>query len=172
MKLKVKRPVPVWIAQILLIPFFALFLFSLFLAIVTTVNFVSKTGSYLYLLNIASSFLFMGSLLLLIFLAFWGMMRRKPYGRWCGVAFFSMITVISVVTMFWRPNGPMQYYEPANDAELAGQRLGSIMLLCFFGSILLSLIFSESVKKFFKASGIQTTEAPPSIEAYSDYLKE
>ena len=90
--------------------------------------------------------------MLVILVSFWGMARRKNYGRWLGVVCLLFLWSFIILGQLFRPSGPYQYYEYSNDAQLIG---GVIAAVCFNGLFLLLILrlaFARNVREFFAHS--------------------
>ncbi|MBK6750899.1 MAG: hypothetical protein IPG67_13075 [Acidobacteria bacterium] len=113
METRPKRPLSVWIAQILLLIFTLVFSASIVVAV------VSLFGS-----GAAPNIGFLMAIVLnigivLAFLAgFWGMSQRKPYGRWIGVGMLSLMIVMSILGQIMQPDGPLKPYEYDNSTHM------------------------------------------------------
>ena len=145
MTTKLKRPPTVWLTQILL-AFFALLIF-----LAVLLNLANRLRSeepfpvagVIFLCLVVT---FIGVFLLT---TFWGLAKRKGYGRWLGVAFLLVFWGLVLMGQLFRPSGPYQYYEYENDAQLVG---GIIAAVCINGLLLLLILrlaFSKKVKDFF-----------------------
>jgi hypothetical protein len=62
----------------------------------------------------------MHSIGLLLVIAFWGLAKRKNYGRWLGVLSLLLLWGLIIFIKLRRPPGPYKYYEYDNPAQLAG----------------------------------------------------
>ncbi len=142
MENKIKRPLSVWIAQIILLIFGLFFLFPpfIFLYILIVAGAPPSTGSvFAALVGIG---IYLG-LAAFCFAAFFGLVRKQKYARWLGVGLLSLIFLIIAVIQIVRPKGPLQYYEYRNAAEL----FGAITAQVFMGGLFLFLIFRLAFAK-------------------------
>jgi uncharacterized BrkB/YihY/UPF0761 family membrane protein len=139
---KVKRPVSVWIAQIVVIFFAALFLIPVVTLIVTLPS--SRDVSAIGL--IFALFITLGILAVLI-ISFWGMARRRQWGRWLGVGALSFIVIVSILGQIMRP--AMEYYEYANSTEAGAALITQLVIVGLFLWLISTLAFSSRVNAFF-----------------------
>jgi hypothetical protein len=99
---------------------------------------------------------------LMLLIAFWGLARRKVYGRWLGVVSLSFIWLIFLYVRLRRPQGPYQYYEYRNSAEVVGAVLTAIVIGSLFLIVILRLAFAKSVARFFRRNeSIAPEHSPP-----------
>ena len=113
---KPKRPVTVWLAQGLLLIFLLIWLVSLVLNLVG----VARNGSDASALRILIAFLIITGYGLMLLVAFWGLAKRRMYGKWLGVASLSFIWLLILYVEIRPPRGPYQRYEYQNSAQVAG----------------------------------------------------
>lgn len=163
MKKLTRRPISIWIAQILLllagIPFSIVLFFSLigdaaFLA-ANQLTFFSVVGTFVFLI-VKIAFV------LLFFFAFWGLAKRKNYGRWLAVVAILMIVALSVLGKIIGTSGPIETYEYTNNAQQIGGIIGAVTIYGLFGLLLYKLALGANVKEFFQpAVSIEIAEPPP-----------
>ena len=155
---KISRPISIWITQILLMLFIVLFSVGFFLilniglTILSSPNKMAITGillvSVFYLLILAG-----------LVVAFWGLIKRKSYGRWISVALLCLFFVFSLLSKFSSSKGvPFEYYEYGNTTELIAGAITQIILYGLLLSLIISLIKSKTVSIFFDTRQPQKSE--------------
>jgi hypothetical protein len=149
MERKIKRPLSVWIAQIILLLFSLMFLLTIFLPVAT--GLLAGRIEFLYaLLPLAFSLTFITVSLV----GFTGMVNRKRYGRWIGVGVLALFLAASIFGQVYRPQGPMEYYEYKNTAEVIGALIAQIVLGGLFLFLILHLAFAKKTTAFFSTGKI------------------
>lgn len=157
MNTKLKRPPTVWLAQTLLMIFGLFFIFSLLLNL--TIALRREEGIpviavvMLCAVNLGVVTLFLTS--------FWGLARRKNYGRWLGVASLTLIWSLMLLGQVFRPSGPLPYYEYTNTAQLVGAAVATVCINGLFLLLIFRLAFARSVKDFFRPPSEATLNIPP-----------
>jgi hypothetical protein len=144
METKLKRPVSVWIAQIVMILCSLGFLFSLFYVFFLTsgVGIGSLVGlAIMLIINLGLSSLFI--------VACWGMARRRAYGRWLGIGLLSMIIFTQLMAQVRRPDGPIPYAEYENETQAIAGLVTQLVILGLITWLTLTLAFSKRVSAFF-----------------------
>jgi len=148
---KVKRPISVWIAQVLL----AIFLLSFVYAFVILAR--ASTGAD-DLAIIALIFV------ALVTSAFWGIARRKPYGRWLSIIVFSLTLIISLWTLFAILSDPLDRDESSTE-KITGI-VTQVLLSGLFLALILRIGFANNVKAFFSQKiDSKVLDQPPSLDA-------
>jgi len=162
MENKMKRPVSVWIAQILVLVAGLPFAILLLLSILGDVMFLAATGLTLFSV-VASFLLFVAKIafISLFFFAFLGLAKRKNYGRWLSVITISLLIVMSVIGQFIQTSGPLEYYEYENSAQRFGGIIARIMIYGLFGLLIFRLGFGANTKEFFQRSPHADIAEPP-----------
>ena len=153
---KPKRPVTVWLAQGLLLIFLLVWLVSLVLNLVG----VARNGSDASALRILVGFSIITGYGLMLLIAFWGLARRKMYGKWLGVASLSFIWLLVVYIQIRPPQGPYQRYEYQNSAQVAGAVIAALVISSLFLIVILRLAFAKNVARFFKHDETIVPEQP------------
>lgn len=156
METKPKRPLSVWIAQILLLIFTLVFSASTVAAVVG----LFSSGASLNIRFLMAIVLNI-CIVLAFVAAFWGMAQRRPYGRWIGVGMLSLMFVMSIVGQTMQTEGPLKPYEYDN----ATQRMAGLMTQLVMGALFLSLIaylaFSTKAADFFTPPAEPVEPIPP-----------
>lgn len=162
-----RRPISIWIAQILIL------LTSILLTLIVILVSLREWSWGVYETSLSSIGLFAFAaavrvvVVSLFVLAFLGLVRRKRYGRWLAVTAISLIVIASIGGQIARPRGPLEYYQYENSAERLGGLFASLVIYGLFGLLLYRLIFGESVNEFFSSSSTETGfHGPPPPEAY------
>lgn len=156
METKPKRPLSVWIAQILLLIFSLIFSAS----IVAAVAGLFGSGTALnigFLMAIALNI----GIVLAIIAGFWGMAQRRPYGRWIGVGMLSLIFVLSIIGQIMQPEGPMKPYEYDNSIQRWSAGATQVVMGVLFLSLIAYLAFAPKVTNFFTPTEPLESIPPP-----------
>jgi hypothetical protein len=149
-----KRPPTIWLTQALVI-IFGLLILSAFL-----INFVvllTHLGEEFSIVRTLLVYAVMLGVVLLLAITFWGLAKRKNYGRWLSVLFLLLFWGLLLLLKLRRPSGPYQYYEYDNPAQLAGAVIVQVLLHGLILLLILRLSFSKSVREFFRKE-IQSVE--------------
>jgi hypothetical protein len=141
MENRVKRPPSVWIAQILLLIFTLILLIPFLLILVSPVG-----GPALALLLVFVVFL---GLITLFAMAFWGMARRKMYGRWWGVVSLSLMFLLVIFGQVFQQAGPLKRYEYDNPTQLMWGTLTTVVIDGLFLFLIIRLATAKQVTRFF-----------------------
>jgi len=88
------------------------------------------------------------SIVLLLAFAFWGLAKRRNYGRWLGVLSLLLLWSLIILMKLQPPSGP--YYEYDNPAQVAGAVFVQVLMHGLFLLLILRLSFSKSVREFFR----------------------
>lgn len=169
MQNRIKRPISVWIAQILMIFFTLFFLLSfilVFLLVVQNPNSVTLVGI------IFGFIIYLVTICIFLF-AFWGMAKRRSYGRWLCVISLSLILFFGVMGSMSRqsaPNGPFEYYEYENSTQAAAGLQAQIAIIALALALILTLSFSMRVKDFFDATAMADGHLFPENEKSADKM--
>ncbi len=104
------------------------------------------------LLRVAIGILVLGGVVLLLLVAFWGLVRRKMYGKWLGLPSLILLWLVVLYIQLARPSGPLKYYEYNSPAELVGAVMMGLFLSGLFLILILRLAFSKKVNRFFEST--------------------
>jgi len=148
--------VTVWLAQGLLLIFLLVWLVSLVLNLVG----VARNGSDASALRILVAFLIITGYGLMLLVAFWGLAKRRMYGKWLGVASLSFIWLLILYVQIRPPRGPYQRYEYQNSAQVAGAIIAALVTSSLFLIVILRLAFAKNVARFFKHDETIVPEQP------------
>ena len=124
MKSKIKRPLVVWISQLLFLVDAIIYLFTGFTAILMLISREPVPVSLVARLAV----LVVGFEVLLL-VPFWGLLKRKIYGRWLGV--FSLIAI-------W---GHITYLQLRPSLKMSGYYASEHSVAVFVGQLLLNIAF-------------------------------
>ncbi len=155
MENQTKRPISVWIAQILIMLFSIVFLLPI-LMIVPVLIANPTSFSIFGLLLVLTVYL---TIIVLFQLAFWGMVWRRAYGRWIGVSVLFMIIVFSILGQFARPSGPFEYQEYENAVQATAGLFAQITIVGLLTWLALTLAFGKKVNAFFSPLEEPTTSS-------------
>lgn len=141
-----KRPPTVWLTQSIII-IFALLILSVFL--VNLVMVLSHPGQGFSVVRTILVSLIMVGFVILLMVAFYGLVKRATYGRWLGVLSLILIWGLLILIQVSRPPGPYQYYEYDNTAQLTGAIFARVLLHGLILTLILRLSFSKKIARFF-----------------------
>ena len=157
MKNKSKRPISIWIAQILIsIPTLLFFALAL-MQFVAMLGSLSSGRALLLIIPI----LFILGFAFLFSVSIWGMAKRRTYGRWLGVVSLSLMMLFSLAGQLIQPAGPMEYYQYKNSAERFGGFVGAVIMFGLFLWLILHIAFAKSVAAFFSPTESPLSSLPP-----------
>jgi apolipoprotein N-acyltransferase len=148
MNTKIKRPPAVWLTQSLLIIFAMLWLFVFVFQLVRMLrNGLSEGVS---IVRPLIGFPIILGFACLLLLAFWGMAKRKTYGRWLSVLSLILLWGLILYIRIYPSTGPWKRYEFNSPAERAGGVVGQILISAVFLILILRLAFAKRVDEFFR----------------------
>lgn len=157
----IRRPTSVWVAQILLF-FFALIFGAL---LVVTVPAIMNRGAETSLIGLVLAVAVNIVIIVLCVIAFWGMFRRRSYGRWLGFGVLLLTFVLSIAGQFLRPQGPLESVENNNSPSASGF-VGMALIGVLFLALLYQLARGKRVIAFFAPDEPSAdVPPPPSFEA-------
>ena len=142
-----KRPPTIWLTQALVIIFGLLILCAFLINSVVLLTHLGEEFSIVRTLLVYAVIL---GVVLLLATTFWGLAKRKNYGRWLGVLSLLLFWGLLVIMKLRRPSGPYQYYEYDNPAQLAGAVIVQVLLQGLIFFLILRLSFSRNVREFFR----------------------
>jgi hypothetical protein len=148
--------VTVGLAQGLLLIFLLVWLVSWVLNLVG----VARNGSDASALRILIAFLIITGYGLMLLVAFWGLAKRRMYGKWLGVASLSFIWLLILYVQIGPPRGPYQRYEYQNSTQVAGAVIAALVTSSLFLIVILRLAFAKNVARFFKHDETIVPEQP------------
>lgn len=138
MENKIKRPPSVWITQILLLIFALIFLLPLVLLVFGGPLLVILIGLVIDLGIVA-----------LCLVAFWGLVKRRIYGRWLSVVLLSLFLLVQTLGQIFRPSGPLRYYEYTNSVQATTAVVLQILFMMLFFFLIYRLAFGSAANAFF-----------------------
>jgi len=148
MQNKVKRPISVWIAQILFVFFVLLMILAFLLAMMTTQPSDRSFGGVLFTATTELIFI------VLFVIAFWGMATRKSFARWLGVGLLTFMLIFVNLGKVLFPSDT-----PQSMVSIVIEILFSIFVFV----VTLHISLSDKVAAFFarKAEPIPLNHLPP-----------
>ena len=141
----IKRPPTIWLTQILLMIFALLWISSLTINLVG----VARSGSSLSPLRVVLGVSVLSGFVVLLLVAFWGLTKRKPYGKWLGVLSLTCLWLLVLYIQLRPPAGPYKRYEFNSPAELVGAAISGLVISGLFLVLIFRLAFSKTVNAFF-----------------------
>lgn len=157
---RIKRPPSVWITQAITVLFLIPFLFGGISPIVRCLfSGASKCPSLGILLR--AIFVF-GGISTISFFTFWGLLRRKRYGKWLGVMSLALLLVLLLMSdqsrviynyilsgAHVKKTMPAGYHDFSNDAQLIGAATFTVLLHLSLLFLIFRLAFAKPAKRFF-----------------------
>ena len=105
----------------------------------------------------------------LILAAFWGMVKRKSWGRWLCVGLLLLFFFFSVVGQIVRPSGPIKTYQYNNDIERMSGIMTQIVMSALWLLLIYFLAFGAKAKAFFSPDKTPDSIAdPPPPPVFND----
>lgn len=157
---KISRPPSVLITQVILVVLGSLWGFAAGLNLFFAFSLIGNLTQFVFAV-IPGIIFFIFSAVFLV--GFWGIMKRRNYGRLIGVIVLSVMSVIIFLGNIFRPKGPMEYYEYKNAAELAGAILAGIIFYGLMSLLIYRLGFGKKARTFFSSRELPAPvpEPPP-----------
>ena len=146
LRTKVSRPVTVWVAQALLLIFAAIWLFALTINLIVTVRDGSSASPIRMLVGAS----ILCSIVVVLLIAFWGLAKRRMYGKWVSVVALSFLWLVFVYLQVYPPAGPVHRFEYNSSAEVAGAVITALLISVLFLLVIFRLAFSKKVDGFFR----------------------
>jgi hypothetical protein len=142
-----KRPPTVWLTQSLLVLFALLFLSVFLLNLVNLLR--SPAGNFSIIATIIGYSIMIGMVLLLVS-AFFGLAKRRMYGKWLGLLSLILIWALLLFIQWRAPSGPYKRFEYDNPTQVASAAIFQLLLHGLFLTLILRLSFAKKVKEFFR----------------------
>ena len=142
-----RRPLTVWLTQALLIIFVLLCLTGLLLNLVMLAG---RLGQGASIIGAAVGVSIILGFVLLLLAAFWGLAKRKMYGRWLGLLSLVLLWALFAITQYAPPTGPWKLYEYDSTAQLVGAAIFQAIVHVLFLTLILRLGFARKVTEFFR----------------------
>ena len=143
---KVKRPPSVWITQVLLIIFALLFSLIWLNSLRLFAAPQSKASGGRFLIFTLIMLILLG----MLSTAFWGLVKRRVYGRWLGIVSLIFIWGLLVYIQLFPSKGPYKRYEYDNATQLYAAYLWGALIYALFLILILRLAFSKNIGRFFQ----------------------
>lgn len=141
----VNRPATVWATQALLLVFALIWLFSLTSNLIMTVRYGANASPLRIILGVS----ILGSVVVVFLIAFWGLAKRRVYGKWLGVASLSLLWLVIVYTQIRPRQGPLEEFEYNSPAQVVGAVIAAVFVSVLFLILIFRLAFTKSVDRFF-----------------------
>lgn len=139
------RPTSIWITQILLcffgLMFFFIWGFNTFV-VVKREGFGVLTAKFIIFTTIIFT------LVSLFAVSFWGMMKRKVYGKWCGAASIFIIWIILLASQLASGSGPIKPYEYSNVTQRVSGLITQGVIHLLFLVLIYKLGFAKNISSF------------------------
>ena len=142
-----KRPPTIWLTQSLLILFALLLLSAFLLNLAVLLTHLADGFSVVRTLIVYAVML---GIVVVLGVAFWGLAKRKMYGRWLGLLSLILLWSLLILIKLRGASGPYKSYEYDNPAQLAGAIIIQVLLHGLLLTLILRLAFSKSVRAFFR----------------------
>lgn len=152
METRPKRPISVWIAQILFVFFVSIIILAFAIAMMTTQP--SERSFVGFLFTATVSLIFIG----LFVAAFWAMAARKAYGRWLGVGLLGFMVILANLSTVLFPSDSDQ-----SMVSIVIRILYSIFLVI----LILHISLSDKMEVFFNRKvdpSLLDPQPPPSFD--------
>ncbi|HXD31841.1 MAG TPA: hypothetical protein VN643_12035 [Pyrinomonadaceae bacterium] len=148
---KMKRPPTVWLTQILLFVFAFLFMTVLLRDIFGR----PRVGGEIDVSGLTALVVVFLGIVGVLLLAFWGLVRRRNYGRKLSVfCLFGLWTMVNLAQLF-RCDGPVQCYEYSNTGQLVGAGIAIASYNALFLFLMFRLSLGKKVRNFFSSQPSQ-----------------
>ncbi len=142
-----KRPPTIWLTQSLLILFALLLLSAFLLNLAVLLTHLADGFSVVRTLIVYALML---GIVVVLGVAFWGLAKRKMYGRWLGLLSLILLWSLLILIKLRGASGPYKSYEYDNPAQLAGAIIVQVLVHGLLLTLILRLAFSKSVRAFFR----------------------
>jgi hypothetical protein len=153
-----KRPLSIWITQILMLIYMALLIFAA--AIPWISQGLDVPGGSKALMS--GAFL----VLLIVFaLVFWGLAYRRNWARLAAIIIFLIMAINSITRLFT----DQMLIAPGNSAQKTGFIIGALAVAIPLLLLIYFLLTSPKVKNFF-TDAEANAPTPPPIESYDEQL--
>ncbi|MBI4853552.1 MAG: hypothetical protein HY819_17300 [Acidobacteria bacterium] len=140
------RPASVWITQILLwvfgLMYFVIWVFNTF-------RVAKREGLEILTVKFIIFTIITFSIISLFAVSFWGLMKRKIYGKWCALASVFIIWIILAISQFYQSARPIKPYQYSNTTQLVAGSITQVVIHLLFLILMFRLAFSKSVGSFF-----------------------
>lgn len=143
----IKRPPTVWIAQSLLMIFALLWFGVLLINLLMLPRTITRGGS---IAGAAVGIAIFVSFIVLLLVAFWGLAKRKIFGRWLSVVLLIVLWGFFIIAQHFPPAGPWKRYEVDNTAQMVGAAIVQACAHALFLVLILRLSFGRKVAQFFR----------------------
>lgn len=147
MREKIKRPMTIWLTQMLLVIFLLL---DTFLIVNALIYAFTAEGTAWGVRQILFLFVELATLVILI-KAFWGLARKKTYGRWLSLVILIFFWAIMLLSQLYPSPGPIKPYEYDNRVERLSGSATQVVIHGFFLILIFRLATARKVSDFFRS---------------------
>ncbi len=147
MNTRIKRPPTVWLTQIFLILLALIFLLKFLNSLL---GLLINPPERFYMVPSVIDYLITPGTVLLLLIAFYGLVKRKVYGKRLSLLLLLLIWSVVILIDLLRPIGQNKYYEHKDSVELGAEVLFHVLVHVFFLTIILRLSFAKKVSEFFR----------------------
>ena len=163
----IRRPPSVWISQTFLL-ISALLLLSLPVLSYQSMNGVyrhygvdTETAARIVNQYVIQQLTIVSPFAAVILWGFWGIARRKPYGRLVGIVALSLVSLAIVTSVVVYPYSPVDYYDSTSQIQSVAVIMSKLILTGLILSVVTRLAFAERVVDFFYPSSAEPIQQPP-----------
>ena len=148
-----RRPIAVWIAQIILVVLIVILCgvtgYTIFHFIVVASR--PEISWVPFVFQVVRTLGWIVSLIALFVVAFWGLQKRESYGRWLSLGILLSYWGVCIYAAFHPTPGPLPTFDIdySNPGERSGALIAAVMWNSGFFILLFELVFGKSVMRFF-----------------------
>lgn len=164
------RPISVWVMQAFALIGLLTLLIAEFLVITNGMPPTTANGTWFLISNVI---FFLVGVTYLGF-TFYGLQKRKSYGRWLavGLLVYMLLPMLRRMLVLWGVlaplNGPLPTLEPGSPAQAAGQQMGSLLVFVGIGLLFVRLIWGQRAKRFFAQEISPEIVFPPAPPRFAE----
>jgi Ca2+/Na+ antiporter len=168
---RAKRPTSVWLTQALAIAWFISALATLLMTLLEGARELrpetASAGFFMWGSSYGAIIARAGLVAFLSFITFWGLQRRKKYGRWSAIVLLALFLVMRMFdeefSRLYRylihggsalQNLPSPYLGYSSEGEMLGSILAMITIIPLIIILILRLALAKSVSVFFEGEAL------------------
>lgn len=174
MENRIKRPLSVWMAQILLGGFLA-FLLALPIKIVmdmrTQIDYYQMGDAgfrYMILPFLIRYFLILSPFIVLAFVSLIGIAFRRRFGRWTGIVVLCLFIPIAVLWTFESLAFLKTFIDQPSDFQVKAGTAIQILIALISLLAAAQLMFTANAKAFFRSKVVRVSSEPPPPPSFDD----